>query len=79
MTLTANQLHNVTDPEKLVNRMLSTESNQRPTASDVLKDPFFNSSAAESNFAAPQSHESQGQLVLKLFFIFYNYKQEIMP
>jgi serine/threonine protein kinase len=82
MTLIANQLQNVTDPEKvfqLINRMLNTESNQRPTASDVLQDAFFNPSvAAESNFVASQPPEPQGLLILKTIFICYNIKQDLI-
>ena len=65
MTLTANQLNNLTDPEKvihLITRMLSSVPNQRPSASNVLKDDFFNPTAtAASDLVVPQPPEPEGK------------------
>ena len=66
MTLTANQLQNVTDPEKifhLITRMLSSVPSSRPSASDVLKDVFFNPiAAAARDLVFPQPPEPEGKL-----------------
>jgi len=56
IALTANQLQNVTDPEnslRLINRMLSSESNERPATSDVLLDVFFFPRRNARNFVTP--------------------------
>ena len=66
MTLTANQLQNVTDPEKifhLITRMLSLVPKARPSASDVLKDAFFNPvAAAARDLVFPQPPELESKV-----------------
>jgi len=70
MILTANQLHNVTDPVKvfqLINCMLSSTPSMRPTATRVLMDTYFSSITAQ---------ESQGVIYFVNTFFILEFNEE---
>ena len=73
MILTLNQITNVPNLEQvlpLINRMLSSEPSQRPSASDVLEDVFFKSTATIArDIVVPPPSESGISLLQFCHFI----------
>ena len=83
ITLTLNQIQNVTDPEKvfkLITLMLSTTPRTRPNTTRILTDEFFNPMAtAASNAVIPLPQEPEGkQLNFDIFLFVAKLKYRII-